>query len=190
MDYNFSTITHNDIDSVFPDYFEYFTRLYGSSFITGIARVAVFNHRYDSKPLAALDQAYGLTQNTIAASSGDGLKIISIRDSEGNIVGYFRVRFITIEGASIASVAELVLPNDLTDNRIDALKEMISAIETQITTNFLALDALDFEVGTSDEELQIALVEQGFSPLSKDNEGNRLTYMYEKPIKEKKATRE
>ena len=190
MDYNFSAINQDDLDSVFPGYFEYYTRLYGSSLITGMARVAVFNRRYDSKPLAALDQAYSLTRDTIAASNGNGLKIISIRDSEGKAVAYFRVRFINIEGASIACVAEVVLPNDIKDNRTDTLKEVIGIIENQISASYLGLDALDFEAGTWDKELQIALAELGFHPLSTENDASRITYMYEKPIKEIRTTRE
>lgn len=187
--YNFTSMNEDDIKNVFPSYYEYFNHIYGTSLFTDLCRKRITKGEYKSKTLAVFDPAYGQAKEAMAKSENGDIKIVIMRTAEGQDIGYFRIRFLNIEGVNIACVAELVLPTELEGNRADSLKEMISAIETQVATDCLDTDRLDFEVGVNDLEMQIALVEAGCIPLPGQDDSPKLTFMYEKQLRKQKATR-
>lgn len=190
MDYNFDVASTEDNNILFASYYEYFTRLYGESFWSNVCRVAITNERFDSRALSFMDDAYAHTKTTMDANSGEGPKIISMKTKDGNNIGFFRVRFLTVDDTNLACVAELVLPNDLEGDRVEALKDMIGAIEQEVIANCLEVEGLDFEAGLWDREMQTALVDAGFSLVNADGSRNNITCMYEKLIRTEKTTRE
>lgn len=186
---NFSLASDEDIAVLYPAYYSYYCRLYGSTILKELANNAINKGNYNSKALSVMDYAYRETSDTISrAMSGDGLCIICIKDEQGKNIGFFRAKFFDSKGNISVTIGEVILPFAV-DNEAECLSTLVEAIEKEIREDCPHIENLDFETTRRYHALTSVLYERGYHLLASEDKDNRYTSLYEKNLLETKVSR-